>query len=259
MLASARLLDELDLIGPVAIAVSGGVDSVTLAAFAHRYGRHKIEVVHAVSPAVPGEATRLVHRLAIAEGWDLTTTETGEFSDPHYLSNPVNRCYFCKTNLYNRIRSLSDLRIASGANCDDLGDYRPGLISADENGVLHPYILAGYGKYDIRALARELGLGDVAELPGQPCLASRIETGINIDAGDLAFVELAESRITALFPDLESVRCRVTSKGIILEAKLDVARLSAEIGNEMVRLCTAAGREFAGLREYRRGAMFVHT
>ncbi len=174
-------------------------------------------MIHAVSPAVPPAATERVRRRAARDGWRLTVTGAGEFDDPRYRDNPVNRCYFCKTNLYDRIRALTPGAIASGANLDDLGDYRPGLIAASERSVVHPYIEAGMDKAAVRALARQLGLDDVAELPAQPCLASRVETGIAIDAGDLAFIDLVETRLTAAVPAGTVLRCRVTHAGIAIE------------------------------------------
>ena len=118
-----RVLDRFDAI---AIAVSGGVDSLTLAAFAHRKRGLSAVMIHAVSPAVPLEPTERVRALAAAEGWTTIVTGTGEFDDARYRDNPANRCYFCKTNLYDRIRALTPHAIASGANLDDLGDHRPG-------------------------------------------------------------------------------------------------------------------------------------
>ena len=114
----------------LAIAVSGGVDSMTLAHAAHRAGLPGLLVVHALSPAVPMEATDRVRDHASRFGWRLTEVDAGEFADPAYRANPVNRCYFCKTNLYDRIAHVTEGPIASGANLDDLGDYRPGLIAA---------------------------------------------------------------------------------------------------------------------------------
>ena len=156
---AARLAPHATL----AIAVSGGVDSMTLAAFAHRLhqsgGMGPVEMIHAVSPAVPPAATERVRARASREGWRLTVTGAGEFDDSRYRDNPVNRCYFCKTNLYDRIRALTGGAIASGANLDDLGDYRPGLLAAAERAVVHPYIEAGMDKAAVRALARATRAG----------------------------------------------------------------------------------------------------
>jgi uncharacterized protein len=128
-----RLEAVLLSLDAAAVAVSGGVDSMTLAALANRLlGRTRAAMIHAVSPAVPPEATERVRRLAESEGWDLSVLDAGEFADARYVGNPVNRCYFCKTHLYHAISGLSDRPILSGANLDDLGEYRPGLEAARE-------------------------------------------------------------------------------------------------------------------------------
>lgn len=245
--------------GPLVIAVSGGVDSMTLATIAHRTHPQTTEMVHAVSPAVPAHATLRVSAYAEREGWTLRITDAGEFADPRYRANPVDRCYFCKTNLYGRIRSLSDRVIASGTNVDDLGDFRPGLRAAAESGVVHPYVEAGIDKAGVRALARGLSLFDLAELPAQPCLASRIETGIAVEADDLAFVEEVERRLSADLPEGATVRCRVTRAGIAVELgeeSLGKAKLMGALAGE---LCAAAGRSFSGVRPYRVGSAFLRT
>lgn len=179
-------------LGPVAVAVSGGVDSLTLATLAHRLAPGTTLVVHAVSPAVPEEATARVRAEGAREGWALRVIEAGEFADPAYRANPVNRCFFCKTNLYGAVRAVTDRQILSGANRDDLGEYRPGLDAAREHGVRHPYVEAGFDKASVRALARDLGLGAVAELPAAPCLSSRVETGIPIEPETLGFIHAVE-------------------------------------------------------------------
>src|SRR5262249_33153663 len=158
------------------------------------------EMVHAVSPAVPAHATARVAAYAEREGWTLRMVDAGEFADPRYRANPVDRCYFCKTNLYARIRPLTDRVIAPGTHVDHLGDFRPGLRAAAEKDVVHPYVEAGIDKAAVRALARGLSLSDLAELPAQPCLSSRVETGIAIDADDLAFVDAMERRLSAGLP-----------------------------------------------------------
>ncbi len=242
----------------LAIAVSGGVDSMTLATFAHRLAVAPVSMIHAVSPAVPPAATERVRRRAAADGWDLIVTGAGEFDDPRYRNNPVDRCYFCKTNLYDRIRSLSSHPIASGANLDDLGDYRPGLLAASERAVVHPYIEAGMDKAAVRTLARALGADDVAELPAQPCLASRVETGIAIDAADLAFVDKVETTLARALPPAATVRCRITHAGVAIEVG-DEAATTAGLADAAARLCQDDGRTFVGVRRYRRGAMFVRA
>ena len=241
----------------IAIAVSGGVDSMTLATFAHR--RHAaVAMIHAVSPAVPPAATERVRRRARLEGWRLIITGAGEFDDPRYRENPADRCYFCKTHLYDRIHGLTPHVIASGANLDDLGDWRPGLLAASERDVVHPFIEAGMSKAAVRELARSEVLEEVAELPAQPCLASRVETGIAIDAADLAFVDLVEVRLAAMAAPAATVRCRITRRGVVLETDQPAEQAGAMAAAVEV-LCKENGRLFAGARPYRRGAMFVRT
>ncbi|MDF2997104.1 MAG: PP-loop domain protein [Xanthobacteraceae bacterium] len=252
----ARLRSVLASYPELTIAVSGGVDSMTLAHLAHRWNPDRVAMFHAVSPAVPGSATERVRRHAETHGWTLDIGGSGEFEDGRYLINPVDRCYFCKTNLYDRIRSMTEGVIASGANTDDLGDYRPGLIAAAERDIVHPFVEAGISKADVRALARHHGLIDLAELPAQPCLASRIETGIVISADDLAFVHQVETALAPLLPRQAALRCRVTHEGIVIEADADHAT-SAMLKLQAMVLCAEAGRLFAGVRPYERGSAFI--
>lgn len=252
MTALDRLHAALARHDRLAIAVSGGVDSMTLAHVAHRRG--PATMVHAISPAVPAEATARVRRHAAHAGWDLRLVDAGEFDDPRYRANPVDRCYFCKVNLYDAIRRLTDGPVASGTNTDDLGDYRPGLKAAEERHVLHPYVEAAIDKGGVYALAAALGLDDLASLPAQPCLASRIETHIPVRKADLAFVETVERELHAHLGPGAVLRCRITAAGVVLElaAPDDAAERIA------ARLCTAAARPFLGTRPYRRGAAFLH-
>lgn len=256
--AQARLIDALFGYGPLTIAVSGGVDSMTLATLAHRAGA-PVRMAHAVSPAVPPAATARVRSYAAREGWALSVVEPGEFADPDYLANPVNRCYFCKSRLYDRIAEPSAGLIASGANTDDLGDYRPGLLAASERQVVHPFVDAGIGKAVIRALAARHGLGDIAELPAQPCLASRVETGIGIDPADLSFIDRVEERLRAAHGSGRTLRCRITRAGVVVELAADLMGAARPIGDTVAALCAAEGRVFAGCRPYRRGSAFLHA
>lgn len=261
----ARLATVLSAIkGPLAVAVSGGVDSVTLATFAHRAARARVEVFHAISPAVPGEATERVKRLAANQGWRLRIVDAQEFADESYLANPVDRCFFCKTNLYGCIARHSDAQILSGANLDDLGEYRPGLNAAKLHSVRHPYLEAGIDKKAVRSLARDLELGALSELPAAPCLSSRVETGIAIRPEVLRAIHAVEQSIAKDFP-AGTVRCRVRAKGVVIE--LDPETLAAIAGKREDEVRAKADQIFAGIaptldlsfEPYRNGSAFVHS
>jgi uncharacterized protein len=254
----ASLRATLRTLGPTAVAVSGGVDSMTLAAFAHRT-LADVEMIHASSAAVPAEATARVRALAAREGWRLAVVDAGEFADPRYRANPVNRCFFCKTNLYGSIRALTDRQVVSGANLDDLGEYRPGLDAAREHAVRHPYVEAGIDKRGVRAIAAWLGLGAIAELPSSPCLSSRVETGIPIEPATLAMIHAVERLVSQRIAP-RTVRCRVRASGIVVE--LDRETLNRIAGDEADALI----RELRGLPDqpadvrfepYRTGSAFL--
>lgn len=255
--AIARLEAVLRDHGPIAVAVSGGVDSMTLAHVAAR--TIDAQMVHAVSPAVPAEATARVRDHAQRHGWALVVTDAGEFSDPRYLANPVDRCYFCKSNLYRRISGLTDRLIASGANLDDLGDFRPGLVAARERRVVHPLIEAGIDKATVRRIAAHLELDDLSDLPAQPCLASRVETGIAISAADLAFIGEIEAAVRVRAPHFSSIRCRIMHRGVVIEVDDPADPAVAAIDAFARSAAAAAGRAYAGIKPYRRGAAFVQA
>ncbi|MBV9757001.1 MAG: adenine nucleotide alpha hydrolase [Alphaproteobacteria bacterium] len=252
--------------GGLAVAVSGGVDSLTLAAFTHRERRGAVRMYHAVSPAVPPEATARTRALAAAEDWRLEVIDAGEFADPEYRRNPSNRCFFCKTNLYGAIAAHTRDQIVSGTNLDDLGEFRPGLDAARAHRVRHPYVEAGIDKRAVRRLAAALGLGAIADLPAAPCLASRVETGIRIEAPVLALVREAERLVTEALgtggPD-SAVRCRVRAGGIAIELdeaslrRLDAAlelRLRELLGDLLQRSGLARPVRFG---PYRAGSAFL--
>jgi len=224
----APLAEILTTIGPCAVAVSGGVDSLTLAAAVARTAGDLL-CVHATSPAVPHEATARTRALAARHGWPLRVLDAEEFANPHYRANGPDRCYHCKSHLYDAIRRDAPERtILSGTNQDDLSDIRPGLRAAAERGVRHPFVEAGLNKAAVRALATALGLGQVATLPSAPCLSSRIETGLSVESSDLALADAVERWMRArLAPSV--VRCRIRRGGrLVVELDTETLRQLAD-------------------------------
>jgi uncharacterized protein len=244
------------------VALSGGVDSLTLAAVAHAVLGSRAAMYHAQSPAVPAEATARVQAMAAARGWRLEVFDAGEFGRAEYLANPADRCFYCKTSLYAAMNARTAAQLVSGTNLDDLKEYRPGLRAAGENAVRHPYVEIGAGKETVRAMARALGLGNVAELPAAPCLASRIETGIGIDAATLAMVHASE-RLVGAAVAARTVRCRVRAAGVVME--IDAATLDAiephrraELAAEVAGIFSGAGQAQAvSFAPYRSGSAFL--
>ena len=260
----AALEEVLGDMSRVAVAVSGGVDSMTLAVVAHRVLADSANMVHAVSPAVPTDATERVERYARRQGWRLERIDAGELVDARYVANPVNRCYFCKTNLYSTIAPLAGTgaTIVSGTNTDDLGDFRPGLAAAAEHAVRHPYVECGIGKPAVRAIATRLGLDDLAELPAAPCLSSRVETGIAIDPEVLKAIDACE-RLVREATGAATVRCRVRRDAVVVElddgalADLEAPR-RAVLASEVVKRMTAAGvSRMLRFEPYRMGSAFL--
>lgn len=252
------VLAVLTEIGPTAVAVSGGIDSVTLAHLAHTALGSEAEMFHARSDAVPREATERVRRHADRAGWSLRVIDAGETADERYVANPVDRCYFCKTNLYDTIAAATTRSIVSGTNVDDLGDYRPGLAAAAERNVRHPYVEAVIDKDTVRSIAAHLGLDDLADLPAAPCLSSRIETGIQITPKRLGVVDEVERHLRNRI-DARDLRCRIRSTGVVIEVDahlVDTVRdqLGPALRSLLVELRAPADLRF---EPYRRGTAFL--
>ncbi len=190
-----QLIERLAGLGSALIAFSGGVDSSLVAALAARALGEQALAVTAISPALASGELDGARSVARAVGVRHELISTAELERDDYRRNDRFRCYYCKTELYDRLAALARRRgfaaVLSGANADDTGDWRPGLRAAAEHGVVHPLLEASVGKDQVRALARRLGVPS-ADKPASPCLASRLPYGTPVSADALSQVDRAE-------------------------------------------------------------------
>jgi uncharacterized protein len=216
-------------LGSVVVAFSGGVDSSVVAAIAYRALGDRALAVTAVSPAVAQGELDGAKRVAQAIGITHEIVDTNELARAGYRANAPDRCYFCKSELYDVLAELANDRgynaLLSGANADDQGDWRPGLRAAAEHDVVHP--LVNTTKQQVREIARTLNLPS-AEKPATPCLASRIPYGTAVDPETLKLIDRAERNVRALgFPVL-----RVRHHGIMGRLEVSQPDLEKALQNE---------------------------
>lgn len=177
------------------IAYSGGVDSTLVAKIAYDVLGEKALAVTAVSPSLLPEELEDAKIQAATIGIPHQIVETREMENPNYTSNPVNRCYFCKSELHDTLKPLAKKLgypyVVDGVNADDLKDYRPGIQAAKERGARSPLAEVGVSKLEVRQLSQYLGL-DWWDKPAQPCLSSRFPYGEEITVAKLQRVGRAE-------------------------------------------------------------------
>jgi uncharacterized protein len=246
--------------GSVLIAYSGGVDSALLLKVAYDVLGDQALGVIAASPAYAEEETSEAIAVAQQMGLPLLTIETHEMDDERYVRNDVNRCYFCKTELFTQLEPVARehaLRfIAYGVNKDDDGDFRPGQRAAREFGVRGPLKEAGMGKQEIRAVARLLGL-PVWDKPAMACFSSRIPYGSKVDIASLQMIYKAEK----LLRDLGFHQLRVRHHDKIARIEVDRSEIARLIEEEMSRVVTDGLRKIGyayvtvDLQGYRTGSM----
>ncbi len=241
------LVAGLETLRPLMVAYSGGVDSSCLLAVAHKVLGSDLLGVIADSPSLPRSAFHAAMAQAESLGIPVEILKTGEFEDERYAANPPNRCYFCKAELFSRMESLARERgftaIAYGENADDVAGQRPGSVAAGEFSVVAPLRSAGFGKADVRALARAMGLSS-SDLPAQPCLSSRIPHGMTVTHENVALIERGETALHEL--GFSIVRVRLQSMdpptAMVQVAPSELQKMS-HVGQELYKVLRVAGFE----------------
>jgi pyridinium-3,5-biscarboxylic acid mononucleotide sulfurtransferase len=260
MIDKERALQEtLASLKSVVVAYSGGVDSAYLAYIANRTLGDAALAVTADSPSYPERHRELAIRIAHDFGLRHQIIHTGELERPEYRSNPANRCYYCKHELYTHLTRLASARgavVVDGNNADDRGDYRPGRQAAREFGVRSPLDEVDLLKEEIRELSRRAGLPTWDE-PASACLSSRIPYHSEVTDEKLRTIERAEQALRALGFRVFRVRHHDSVARLEIARDEMVRTLDPEIGAAIVRDVKAAGYKYVSLdlQGYRTGSL----
>jgi len=246
--------------GGMAIAFSGGVDSTFLAAVAKQVLGRRVLLVTALSPTYPAREQKSAAELASKLGIKQEIVVSNELKIPGFADNPVNRCYYCKRELFKIVRTVARRRglrvVADGSNVDDLSDYRPGRKALKELKVISPLLEAGLGKKEIRRFSRQMGL-ETAEKPSLACLASRFPYGSRITEKKLCAVDMVENMLRS--QGFRQVRVRHHGDTARIEVEpADIPRIVQPAIRQKVTSCAKkAGFLYAAvdLEGYRTGSM----
>ena len=232
------------------VCFSGGIDSTVVLAASVRAGVDTVALL-GVSPSLAAAERADAHRIANEIGARVEEVETNEMELAGYRNNAGDRCYYCKSALYDTVQALaatrnSDEAIFVGTHVDDLGEHRPGLQAAIERGVVAPLVDAGFTKADVRALARRWNLSN-AEKPAAPCLASRVPVGTEVTPERLAQIEAVEEFLR--LHDIWPARARWHDAVVRLEipAELFGRVVTDPLRGELRRACRKAGFKFVAL------------
>ena len=254
-----KLRKSLADMGCCAIGFSGGVDSSLLLAVAAEVLGDRALAVTATSPAYPERELNEARLLAERIGVRHLLFASEEMSLPEFRDNPYNRCYFCKKELFGKLREIADREgieyLLDGTNVDDADDHRPGRRAAEELQVRSPLEEAGFTKQNIRDLSREMGL-TTWDKPALACLSSRFPYGIAITPERVNQVGQAEEALRNL--GLRTLRVRYHGSVARIElGEEEFRQASGILRHEVVRLVKAAGFVYVALdlQGYRAGAM----
>ncbi|MCU0668263.1 MAG: ATP-dependent sacrificial sulfur transferase LarE [Myxococcota bacterium] len=256
----AALHDRLRAAGRVVVAFSGGVDSSYLAVAAHSALGDGALAVTALSPSYPDSHRRIAEEVVARFGLAHRFVDTHEMQSAAYRANNPDRCYHCKSELFEVLGKLRDElgfdAVAYGVNTDDTGDFRPGHRAAGERGVLSPFLDVGLSKAEIRSLSRALAI-PTADLPASACLSSRLPYGTEVTPERLRQVELGEERLRSLgFRQL-----RLRHHGEVARVEIEPSELPRALDPAMARAMVAALKPLGfryvslDLEGYRTGAL----
>jgi uncharacterized protein len=250
--------------GSVLLGFSGGVDSAYLASVAvDALGAKRVIAVIGRSPSYPEEQWQAARDVASHLGLSVEEIDTDEMDDPRYVSNPSNRCYFCKGELWSKLAPLARARglavVIDGTNADDIGGHRPGMRAAEEYGVRSPLVDVGMTKRDVRERSRARGLPTWSR-PSAPCLSSRLQYGLPVTVERLRQIERAERalRDLGITGDL-----RVRHHGDLARVELSRDVLSLWLAPIPMRMIIAAirgagfSRVAIDLRGFRSGSLNI--
>jgi uncharacterized protein len=242
------------------VAFSGGVDSAFLAYVAHRVLGDRALAVTAISPSLASFQREDALTFAREYGFRHEVIQTEEMADSNYVANPANRCYFCKEELFGKLKTLAELRgyqtVSYGVNVDDLGDFRPGQEAARKFGVYAPLVEAGLKKAEIRSLSRSLNL-NTWDHPASACLSSRIPYGMMVTVDKLEAIDRGEDALHRL--GFRQVRVRHHGEIVRIEISPDeMSRaLQMDTVGEFTRIFKSLGFKYVtlDLEGYRQGAL----